>query len=203
MFQASLPLRYWGDCVLAATHIINRLPTKILKGKTPYKMLHGTPPNYSHLRVFGCLCFVATHKQGRDKFQPRARACVFLGYPIGQKGYKVMDLETHKVSVFRDIIFHEHIFSFDSPHKDKLIFQFQPSHYHEEITMEDTSLPPYAEQQEGGISPTEEPRRSSRTHNLPRYLQDYVCCVSPIQDQFFCFSTITNLCIPAAATSHM
>ena len=68
LFQASLPLRFWGDCVLAATYIINRLPTKVLRGKTPYEVLHGTAPIYSHVRVFGCLCFMATHKQGRDKF---------------------------------------------------------------------------------------------------------------------------------------
>ena len=112
LFQALLLLRYWGECVLTATHLINQLPTKVLKGKTPYEVLHGSAPTYNHLRVFGCLGFVATYKQGRDKFQPRARTCVFLGYPLGQKGYKVMDLETHKVYVSRDVVFHEHIFPF-------------------------------------------------------------------------------------------
>jgi len=62
LFQAALPLRFWGEYVLTATHIINRMPTKILKGKTPYEVLHGSPPAYNHLKVFGCLCFVSTQK---------------------------------------------------------------------------------------------------------------------------------------------
>jgi len=36
-FQAALPLCYWGDCVLAAVHLINRLPSKALGNKeSPY-----------------------------------------------------------------------------------------------------------------------------------------------------------------------
>ena len=84
LFQSSLPLKYWGDYVLTATHLIDRLPTKVLKGKTPYEVLHGSAPTSNHLRVFGCLCFVATYKQGRDKLQPRSKTYVFLGYPFGQ-----------------------------------------------------------------------------------------------------------------------
>jgi len=184
--------------VLAATHLINRLPTKVLQGKTPYEKLHASAPTYSHLRVFGCLCFMATHKQGRDKFQSRATAYVFLGYLIGQKGYKVMDLETHKVYVSRDITFHENVFPFAFPNKNQSLFQVQPSHCHDETTLGNNSSSIHAAQEEADGQVTEEPRRSCRTHNLPRYLQDYVCCTSYIQDQFSCFSTITNLCVPAA-----
>jgi len=122
MFQASLPMKYWGECVLTATHLINRMRTKLLKGITPFEVLYGTLPNYDLLRVFGCLCFMSTLKQGRDKFQPRAETCVFLGYPFGQKGYKVLDLETHKFNVSKDVIFHERVFPFAGKQMDKPLF---------------------------------------------------------------------------------
>ena len=39
--QACLPLSYWGDCVLTAVHIINRLPSVAIKNMTPYERLMG------------------------------------------------------------------------------------------------------------------------------------------------------------------
>lgn len=36
-FQANLPIRFWGECVLSAAYLINRLPTPVLKGKSPYE----------------------------------------------------------------------------------------------------------------------------------------------------------------------
>ena len=50
--------RQFGKKVTA--HMINRTPTQVLDGKTPYEVLHGTPPIYDQLCVFGCLCYTHT-----------------------------------------------------------------------------------------------------------------------------------------------
>ena len=40
----------------------------------------------------------------------------FLGYPYAQKGYKLYDLDQHKVILSRDVIFIEHIFPYKQQH---------------------------------------------------------------------------------------
>lgn len=109
---ANLPISYWGDCVLAAIHIINRLPTTVLHHKTPYEALFQTPPSYDHMKVFGCLAFASNPTFPTDKFSPRGVPCVFLGYPSTQKGYNLLNLLTQYPFVSRDVTFHEHIFPF-------------------------------------------------------------------------------------------
>jgi len=39
---------------------------------------------------------------------------IFIGYPSNSKGYKLYDLASKYIFVSRDVIFHEHIFPFDS-----------------------------------------------------------------------------------------
>ena len=112
LFQASLPIKFWGEAILAAAYLINRTPTALHKGRSPYEVLHGRKPDYDILRVFGSACYVHRAARNKDKFSERSRLCVFLGYPFGKKGYKVYDIERDEFIVSRDVIFREDVFPF-------------------------------------------------------------------------------------------
>lgn len=91
-FQSNIPLKYWSDCVITATFLINRLPSPLLNNVSPYECLQGKLPDYSQFKSFGCLCYASTLLKNRNKFSPRALPYGFLGYPTGYKGYKLLDL---------------------------------------------------------------------------------------------------------------
>ena len=109
-FQANL-LKFWGKSVQIVCYLINRLPTPLLSHKLSYQLLYNKLPSYNHLQTFGCLCY-ATNLLPTHKFDQRAHCCIFVGYSLGQKGYRVYDLENNKLFSSRDVVFHEHIFSF-------------------------------------------------------------------------------------------
>ncbi|GKB21306.1 ribonuclease H-like domain-containing protein [Tanacetum coccineum] len=69
--QGEIPLKMWTECILTATYLINRLPSSVINGKSPYEMIYKKFPTLSHLRVFGCLYF-ATIVNNNDKFGSRS-----------------------------------------------------------------------------------------------------------------------------------
>lgn len=133
-FQANLPKKFWGECILTAGYIINHLPSATLSNKTPYEVLYNQKPDYYHMRVFGSLTYHTSNEINGDKFEVRGRSEIFLGYPHGIKGYKIFDVKKRKVIVSRDVKFHEESFPFPSNSLQNSEgvndpFVFDPTHY--------------------------------------------------------------------------
>ncbi|XP_010425119.1 PREDICTED: uncharacterized protein LOC104710243 [Camelina sativa] len=94
LFQGNLPVKFWGENILIATHLINRTPSSVLNDKTPYEVLFGTRPSYDMLCTLRCLCYAHIRHRDRDNFKSRSRKCVLLGYPYGKKAWRVYDLDS-------------------------------------------------------------------------------------------------------------
>jgi len=116
-FQANLPLKFLGECILTVVYLINRTPSMLLDGKTPYDVLFDAKPAYTQIRTFGYLCYALNENRGRDKFDSRSRKCIFVGYPYGKKGWEVYDIETEEYFVSQNVKFTEDIFPFSSKEK--------------------------------------------------------------------------------------
>ena len=118
-FLANLPIEFWGECALTVAYLINRTPSSILHGKTPYEVLFEIKPTYDHIKIFGCLCYAHNLQRQKDKFGPRSRKFVFIRYPNGKKRWKVYDVESGDVFVSRDIIFYEETFPFSKERENQ------------------------------------------------------------------------------------
>ncbi|RVX08315.1 Retrovirus-related Pol polyprotein from transposon RE1 [Vitis vinifera] len=89
LFQGNVPKSYWGEDVLTATYMINRIPSQVLDNKSLVVILKSFYPHFRTSngltpRVFGCTAFVHVHNQHRDKLDPRAIKCVFLVLSLGE-----------------------------------------------------------------------------------------------------------------------
>lgn len=110
MFHKNVPKRFQRKLFLLSAYLINRMPSKILKGKIPVSILSPTREQFSPFpHVFGCLCFIHNHSVDAKKLDPRSIKVIFLGYSPTQKGYRCFDPCTGKQYVSRDVTFIEHV----------------------------------------------------------------------------------------------
>ncbi|KAL6278328.1 hypothetical protein ACE6H2_021929 [Prunus campanulata] len=117
MFQMNVPKRFWSQGILTATYLINRLPSRVLNFRSPLEAVKGRKIDLSHLKVFGCTCYVHIQASHRDKLDPRAVKCMFVGYSSTQKGYKCYDPISKKSFVSRDVRFDENTPYYSKTHE--------------------------------------------------------------------------------------
>jgi hypothetical protein len=113
MFSTNVPKHFWGEAVLTATYLINRMPSRVLKFQTPYQTLLTAFPHIKFLsnldpKIFGCSVFVHVHQTHRSKLDPRSIKCIFIGYSSNHKGYKCYSPTTKRVYHSLDVTFFEH-----------------------------------------------------------------------------------------------
>jgi len=79
--------KIWAKTVAYACHLINRLPSSAIGGKTLLKVWsEKVAQDYDSLRVFGCSAYYHVKK---DKLGQIARKDVFVVLKKGVKDYKI------------------------------------------------------------------------------------------------------------------
>ncbi|RVW51460.1 Retrovirus-related Pol polyprotein from transposon TNT 1-94 [Vitis vinifera] len=116
MFQMKVLKQVWADAISTTCFLINRMPTVVLKGDIPYKVIHPQKSLFPiEPRIFGCTCYVRDTRPSVTKLDPKALKCVFLGYLRLQKGYRCFSTDLNKYLVSMDIVFSEDTSFFSSP----------------------------------------------------------------------------------------
>lgn len=105
--QASLSLDF--DTFSIAVYLTNRLPSIDLQGISPMEKLFTMKPDYSILKIFGCLCFPSLRSYNNHKIDPKSTPCLFLGYSNQHKGYKSL-ASSGRLYISRHVLFDEQNF---------------------------------------------------------------------------------------------
>lgn len=58
LIDSGIAKNFWAEAVNIACYLVNRCKIRSLLNKTPYELLNERKPKLTHLRTFGCKCFV-------------------------------------------------------------------------------------------------------------------------------------------------
>jgi hypothetical protein len=100
MHYAGMPLMFWEDAAEYAAYILNRLPRRVLEGRTPLQMWRGETDinqhDYRYLFIFGSLTYTRII-DATGKISARSYPCSYLGVDTVRSGAKLWCLELEKV----------------------------------------------------------------------------------------------------------
>ena len=116
LISSGLPDNFWGEAILSANHILNKVPRK-KTSKSPHELWKGRPPSYKYLRVWGCLAKVEIPKPKKVKIGPKTIDCIFIGYAHNSAAYRFLvykseidDIHENTIIESRNARFFEHIY---------------------------------------------------------------------------------------------
>lgn len=106
LLEGGLEEKYWGEAVLTATYVQNRLPSRAI-GMSPFERWYGRKPSYEHFRIFGSDAWVQIPAERRKKMEPKAQLLTFVGYSNEHKAFRFLDKTSGRITISRDVKFLE------------------------------------------------------------------------------------------------
>jgi hypothetical protein len=100
------PRHFLVDAISTTCYISNRISPRSILNLTPYELRFGRKPSVSHLRSFGCKCFMLKCVN-LDKFESRSSDGILLDYTPHGRSYRVFNLETNTIVQSSDVTFDE------------------------------------------------------------------------------------------------
>ena len=104
--SGNLPQEHWLEALQTTAYLRNRTFHSSIKD-IPFTRWFHRKPSLKHLKRYGCLAFVHVPSQKRDKFQPRAKKGVLVGYSSSTRGYRIWIPEEETIYESKHVIFDE------------------------------------------------------------------------------------------------
>lgn len=104
IFGRNLPKKLWSEAVSMAAFILNRSTTS-KSNKTPYERWFLEKPDLSKIRVFGSTAYAHVPENQRQKLDPKANKLLFVGYQGNSNNYRLIDLNTYKLTIATSVKF--------------------------------------------------------------------------------------------------
>ncbi|OIW15217.1 hypothetical protein TanjilG_08809 [Lupinus angustifolius] len=134
LFHSQVSTSFWVEAFSTAVYTINRLPSLVLVGKSPFEVLFGALPNYENFHPFGCRVFPCLRDYVTNKFLPRSAPCIFLGYSANHKGFRCFNPASSRMYITRHAQFDEQFFPYAKTQSTTDISVLNYSNFWESIT---------------------------------------------------------------------
>ncbi|GKC71273.1 zinc finger, CCHC-type containing protein [Tanacetum coccineum] len=101
MLYSGLSSGYWGEALLTACYILNRVPSK---RSIKTELWNQRTPKLDNLRIWGCRAIVRLPESKKRKLRDKGIECIFLGYAQNSKAYRFIVVEPNDLISVNTII---------------------------------------------------------------------------------------------------
>ena len=108
-----LILHFWKEAINYANYIVNHTPIKVLKNITLEAAWISIKPEVSQFRVFGSEAWAHIPNEKHKALEPKSEKCNFVGYSEDVKGYRLLQPNSTKNIIRRDVKFNENVLSYE------------------------------------------------------------------------------------------